>query len=308
MLFAVATPTSNLPLHSPLLPIYTFFCSGSKTPCPLPHARGAWARAWLRSLVTSATSALLSIAASRTYHHKPCPHIFVCSLYKLNLLSPSACAPLPIASLLLRIYGAGTEKLIDRSVELSLLDHLAVHAPEIAPTMYVAFANGRLEQFIEGARTLEAADMRHPSTSALIAQTMARLHSLPLPSSATPQPACWSLIESWLNGEKDSLLLEQGSTEPALQLQRLQTVQDALKLAHELLPLLRDDPTVLCHNDLLCGNILQEIGGDRLYLIDYECSPPCCPALAPFTLLLQVRRRQLCRIRHGKPLRGVASV
>ena len=166
--------------------------------------------------------------------------------------------------------------------------------------MYVAFANGRLEQFIEGARTLEAANMRHPSTSALIAQTMARLHSLPLPSSATPQPACWSLIESWLNGEKDSLLLEQGSTEPALQLQRLQTVQDALKLAHELLPLLRDDPTVLCHNDLLCGNILQEIGGDRLYLIDYECSPPCCPALAPFTLLLQVRRRQLCRIRHGK--------
>ncbi len=188
------------------------------------------------------------------------------------------------------------------------MDHLAVHAPDIAPVMYVAFANGRLEQFIEGARTLEAADMRHAPTSALIARTMARLHSLPLPSSVPPQPACWSLIESWLNGEKDSLLLEQASAEPALHAQRMQTVQDALSLAHELLPLLRDDATVLCHNDLLCGNILQEIGSDRLYLIDYECSPPRCAAASRVTRCVQVRGRQLSRVRHRQPLRRMASV
>ncbi len=215
----------------------------------------------------------------------------------MNLLSLSGSScPLPIASLLLRVYGAGTEKLIDRSVELSLLDHLAAHAPEIAPIMYVAFANGRLEQFIEGARTLEAADMRLPSTSVLIAQKMARLHSLPLPASATPQAAVWELIRNWLNGERDSLLLDQGATAPDLLLQRMRMVQDAMALAQELQPLLQADATVLCHNDLLCGNILQQIGGDRLYFIDYECAALRRRHLPCFIHLLQVWCRQCCSI------------
>jgi hypothetical protein len=226
---------------------------------------------WLRPLVTSAISVSLSFLLYKPNPHDPYP-LLRCSLYKLNLLCHEASSTLPIASLLLRVYGAGTEKLIDRSVELSLLDHLAVHAPEIAPIMYVAFANGRLEQFIEGARTLQAADMRVPSTSVLIAQKMARLHSLPLPPSASPQPAVWGLICNWLNGERDCLLLEQGATAPAVLQQRMQTVLEAMALSQELQPLLQADATVLCHNDLLCGNILQEIGGDRLYLIDYECA------------------------------------
>jgi thiamine kinase-like enzyme len=237
----------------------------------------------------------------------PYPHSF-CSLYKLNLLSPSASSALPITSLLLRVYGAGTEKLIDRSVELSLLDHLAVHAPEIAPIMYVAFANGRLEQFIEGARALEAADMRLPSTSLLIAQKMARLHSLPLPSSAVPQPAVWDLIRNWLNGERDMLLVEQGVAAAAVLQQRMQTVEEAMALAQQLQPLLHTDATVLCHNDLLCGNILQEIGGDRLYFIDYECAPRAADVARFVPKTLQVWRCQRGSVRHREPLCRVASV
>ena len=216
-------------------------------------------------------------AASRPPPHAPPnPLPSLCSLYKLNLAPPSASSPpLPLSSLLLRIYGAGTEKLIDRSVELTLLDHLASHAPEIAPLMYVAFANGRLEQFIDSTRTLQAEDMRDAPTSACIASVMARLHSLPLPSSVSPQATVWGMIRDWLNGEKDSIVSEQASTAPDVHEQRMQTVQDALALTQELQPLLQSDATVLCHNDLLCGNILQALGGDRLYLVDYECEQHC---------------------------------
>ena len=200
------------------------------------------------------------------------------SLYKLNLAAQSGGPPLPVSSLLLRIYGAGTENIIDRGVELALLDHLAVHAPHIAPITYVAFTNGRLEQFIDGAATLQASDMRDPATSLLIARRMASLHSLPLPPSVAPRPAVWGLIRDWLNGERDSIMSNQDSTAPDVQQQRLQTVEHAVTLLHELQPLLHADSTVLCHNDLLCGNILQELGGDRLYLIDYEFAPPLPPS------------------------------
>jgi thiamine kinase-like enzyme len=178
-----------------------------------------------------------------------------------------------MASLLLRIYGSGTEKLIDRGVELSLLDHLAVHAPDIAPITYVAFTNGRLEQFIDAARTLHAADLRCPPTSVLIAQKMAHLHSLPLPSSFTTQAAVWGLIHDWLNGERGSLELERDAVAPDVHQQRMLIVQEAIALLQELQPLLEGDATVLCHNDLLCGNILQELSSDRLYFIDYEYAP-----------------------------------
>jgi thiamine kinase-like enzyme len=181
------------------------------------------------------------------------------------------------------VYGAGSEKLIDRSVELSLLDHLATHAPGFAPSMYVAFTNGRLEEFIDGARTLEAHDMRDPSTSVFIARKMARLHSLPLPPSVTPQATVWGLIRDWLQGERESLALEQQSTSPEVHQQGTKTVEDALALLDELQPLLQGDATVLCHNDLLCGNILQDLSSDKLYLIDYECAPPSRTSLMQLT-------------------------
>jgi thiamine kinase-like enzyme len=189
-------------------------------------------------------------------------------LYQLNLDSS---VHLPISCLLLRIYGAGTENLIDRKVELSLLDYLTVYAPEIAPCTYVAFTNGRLEQFITGVRTLQASDMREASTSVLIARKMARLHSLPLPPSLSPQATVWIMTKEWLNGEKHKIVEERESLPLAEYECRMQTVLDASALMLELQPLVQNDPTVLCHNDLLCGNILQELGNDRLFLIDYEC-------------------------------------
>jgi ethanolamine kinase len=181
-----------------------------------------------------------------------------------------------VSSLLLRVYGAGTEKLIDRSVELSFLDHLATHDPEIAPAVYVAFANGRLEQFVEGARTLQAQDLSHATTSVLIACKMARLHSLPLPPSISAQATVWGLTRDWLKRERDSLALEQPST---AQQRGMHTVEEAVALVEQLQPLLQGDTTSFCHNDLLCGNILQDLSCDRLYFIDYECTtlPPSLP-------------------------------
>ena len=101
-----------------------------------------------------------------------------------------------------------------------------------------------------------------------------------------------------------SIVSEQASTAPDVHEQRMQTVQDALALTQELQPLLQSDATVLCHNDLLCGNILQALGGDRLYLVDYECEHHCN---TPHTGcarpdLTQVRGSKRCGGRHRQPL------
>jgi hypothetical protein len=102
---------------------------------------------------------------------------------------------------------------------------------------------------------------------------------------------------------------EQASTAPDVHGQRMQTVQDALALTQELQPLLQGDATVLCHNDLLCGNILQQLGGDRLYLIDYECD--VCSLIWRVRVLTsrtQIWGSQRCSFRHRQPLQRVAGV
>ncbi|KAI0130130.1 kinase-like domain-containing protein [Xylariales sp. AK1849] len=79
----------------------------------------------------------------------------------------------PPAKLLLRVYGAQVENIIDRENELSVLRRLA--RKKIGPRLLGTFENGRFEQFFN-AITLTPDHLREPDTSKKLAKRMRELH------------------------------------------------------------------------------------------------------------------------------------
>lgn len=78
---------------------------------------------------------------------------------------------------LIRIYGAKTELIIDRAQELLNFHELA--ANDLAPPVYCTFNNGYCYKYIEG-RVLNVDDMKNNSIKRQIASKMAALHSVKL--------------------------------------------------------------------------------------------------------------------------------
>jgi len=102
----------------------------------------------------------------------------------------------PPQKLLLRIYGAQVDHLIDREAELAILRRLA--KKHIGPRLLGTFANGRFEEFLH-ARTLTAKDIRDKEMSRQIAKRMRELHEGIdlLPEEREGGPIVWKNIESW---------------------------------------------------------------------------------------------------------------
>lgn len=102
----------------------------------------------------------------------------------------------PPPELLLRIYGAQVNHLIDRESELAILRRLA--KKHIGPRLLGTFANGRFEEFFH-ARTLTAKDIRDKDMSRQIAKRMRELHEGIdlLPEERSAGPFVWKNINSW---------------------------------------------------------------------------------------------------------------
>lgn len=88
----------------------------------------------------------------------------------VNTLEPGKKPP---AKLLLRIYGAQVENIIDRQNELSVLRRLA--RKKIGPRLLGTFENGRFEEYFN-ATALTPSTLREPYTSRKIAKRMRELH------------------------------------------------------------------------------------------------------------------------------------
>lgn len=100
--------------------------------------------------------------------------------------------------LLLRVYGAQVENIIDRDNELSVLRRLA--RKKIGPRMLGTFENGRFEQFFN-AFTLTPTDLREPDTSRQIAKRMRELHDgiELLEEEKNGGPGVWKNWDHWLD-------------------------------------------------------------------------------------------------------------
>ncbi|CAF3396625.1 unnamed protein product [Rotaria socialis] len=78
------------------------------------------------------------------------------------------------SSVILRIYPTSSDVYTDHQEQLRLLTHLAQH--QQAPHILLTFTNGYFSSYIQG----KILDIREQRTHELIAQKMAKLHSIPI--------------------------------------------------------------------------------------------------------------------------------
>lgn len=77
-------------------------------------------------------------------------------------------------TVLMRVYGQGTNLIIDRHREF--VSHLVLNSLHLAPTIHARFANGLIYGFLPG-RSLEYNELKHPKLFPLIAQQLGNWHN-----------------------------------------------------------------------------------------------------------------------------------
>ncbi|XP_064895044.1 ethanolamine kinase 2 isoform X1 [Columba livia] len=168
-------------------------------------------------------------------------------------------------AVLVRVYGRKTELLVDRETELRNFQVLRAHG--CAPDLYCAFQNGLCYQFLPGI-ALGPSHVRDPHIFRLVAQEMARVHAIHA-NGSLPKPILWHKLHKYLTLVKTELSPKVSN--PSLQ----QDVPSLEMLEHEL-AWMQDtlsqlgSPVVLCHNDLLCKNIIYDRTREHVHFIDYE--------------------------------------
>lgn len=203
------------------------------------------------------------------------------------------------AAVLVRVFGSGSDLLIDRAADGARSAWLG--RVGAGPAVLATFRNGRVEAWIDRARPLEPQEMgaRAPfDAPTLIAREVARFHALVEPAAtatATAGPVLWEKLGAWArlafagdaagaaawegelaalaerlpshrNGNGAALLralAEGGGEAPPLRRARAEGAALAFRVA-------------FCHNDLLAGNVLllAEEAPPRVALIDFEYGAP----------------------------------
>jgi len=161
---------------------------------------------------------------------------------------------------LIRVYGASTNDIIDREYEIQLFN--ALGKQDLHPKLFSTFENGYLFEYIEGV-TLIPSELRDPKISKLIAKKCAKWHHLELPGKKKPQ--LWKRFNNWLaiaqeSGEK---VLPSGYTFDGL-------ASEVASLREFLESI--ESPCVSAHNDLTAGNLIYDKSKESVTFIDFEYS------------------------------------
>lgn len=179
-------------------------------------------------------------------------------------------------SFLARVFGSNPALAFDRDAENRLYAKLSGEG--LAPRLVATFANGRIEEWVEG-RPATVSECRTSSVSRQVAAQLARLHHFAAPPAK--EPWAWSTARGWQAGARsamDSLQLqrEQVPLSPhmsevcgrALQMDLGRLAGRAgdleLCLAAEALPL------GFAHNDLSNTNVHLDPASATVRLIDFE--------------------------------------
>ena len=180
-------------------------------------------------------------------------------------------------NVIVRVYGEGTSLFVDRAVENTVFESLSNAG--VATKFLGAFQNGRVEGYLN-ATSLTPDQMAHPAIYPKIATAMAQLHTKHVPG-ITETPYLWGKLKSFfdlsevsmekkppkegkhdfrdqlkvLRKELEWLEGVMTDTESHVKLRLSQTPQDRQEeMTLRGIQFAMD--TVLCHNDLLSGNIL----------------------------------------------------
>uniref|UniRef100_A0A8C7XMN9 ethanolamine kinase n=1 Tax=Oryzias sinensis TaxID=183150 RepID=A0A8C7XMN9_9TELE len=167
---------------------------------------------------------------------------------------------------LVRIYGNKTELLVDRENEVK--SFRVLHAHRCAPQLYCTFNNGLCYEFLQGA-ALEPQHIRHQPLFRLIARQLAKYHAIHAHNGWVPQSDMWVKMGKYL------ALISKYRREPdqndrlSSDVPSLQCLRKELVWLQQSLTVL-GSPVVLCHNDLLCKNIVYNQREGSVKFIDYE--------------------------------------
>ena len=163
-------------------------------------------------------------------------------------------------SILVRVFGENTEKVIDRERERFVIESLSTFG--IGTPILTWFTNGRVETFLDSV-ALRADEMNFANYVPLIGEVVAKFHACEL--SLDKKPALFQTMYKYLdliNGLDWSDELRSELNFPWLLEQVRCCEKNVLNLTTDV---------VFCHNDLLSGNILYE-QTRGMFLIDFEYS------------------------------------
>ncbi|XP_074019316.1 ethanolamine kinase 2 [Numenius arquata] len=168
-------------------------------------------------------------------------------------------------AVLVRVYGRKTELFVDRETELRNFQVLRAHG--CAPDLYCAFQNGLCYQFLPGI-ALGPDHVRDPHIFRLVAQEMARVHAIHA-NGSLPKPILWQKLHKYLTLVKTDLSPKVSNPSLQQDVPSLEMLEQELAWMKETLSQL-GSPIVLCHNDLLCKNIIYDGTQENVRFIDYE--------------------------------------
>eukprot|EP00884_Botryococcus_braunii_P013405 jgi/Botrbrau1/22065/Bobra.0024s0074.1 len=173
----------------------------------------------------------------------------------------------------LRVFGDKTEVLIDRENELRTL--LYLNQKGFGARVLGTFDNGRVESFLN-MRTCSTEDLKVPRISAGIAMKLRKLHGVRMPSGVR-DPDIYKTIPEWLS-IVEGLRFEDAEKQHRFEQIDIKAVAAQYKKVESIAEGLESE-TVLCHCDLLAGNILLPYEEDGaagapldVQFIDYEYS------------------------------------
>uniref|UniRef100_A0A8C9VI62 ethanolamine kinase n=1 Tax=Scleropages formosus TaxID=113540 RepID=A0A8C9VI62_SCLFO len=159
-----------------------------------------------------------------------------------------------------------TNKLIGCYVGGAMQDVVLAH--RCAPQLYCTFNNGLCYEFLQGT-ALDPQHIRCPSIFRPIARQLAKYHAIHAHNGWVPKSDLWMKMGKYFS------LVPTHFEDPAKNMRFTQEVPSAMQLREEMLWLQQSlsvlgSPVVLCHNDLLCKNIIYNEAAGNVKFIDYE--------------------------------------
>ncbi|KAJ8006721.1 hypothetical protein DPEC_G00110150 [Dallia pectoralis] len=153
---------------------------------------------------------------------------------------------------LVRIYGNKTELFVDRENEVK--SFRVLHAHRCAPRLYCTFNNGLCYEFLQG-QALEPEHIRSLPMYRLIARQLAKYHAIHAHNGWVPKSDLWQKMGRYFS------LVPKFFQDPEMNMRLNSEVPGRKHLREEMVWMQQSlsvlgSPVVLCHNDLLCKNII----------------------------------------------------
>ncbi|KAI9016359.1 kinase-like domain-containing protein [Phycomyces nitens] len=171
-------------------------------------------------------------------------------------------------SVLVRAYGKGSEKIIDRKQEI--VNIVTLSTQKMCPPLYGRFRNGLVYGYIKG-RVASVEDLGRPKTAKWIAQRLAKWHQVQLDTNKQGpkrEQTLWDTMWNWLEQVPEKYSDPKAQNIFASRFNKKSLSADLKHLMERLEKL--DSPIVFSHNDLLYGNIIFDDQKEEASFIDYE--------------------------------------